>query len=425
MVTKRWSIALVVLSLLILLLPACGGGGGEETATPTVTSTPTGTITSTATPSSTVTSTATPSPTATSAATPTATSTEPVKIGAVNTWTGPGAPAGYLADQMINLVEEQVKNQGGILGGRMVKFIRADDGGKVAQESAITTKLILDDKVSIVALGGVSGAHSTAISDACEELKMPYAAYTTVANVEDRKYTIELYGHGPAIKSHLGFLINVLKPKTWAFLAKDDEPAHVEMEGIKSGLDAQGINLVYGQYFSLDTVDFSQYLTTVKYKNPDVLVSFVLTEHALNINKQIMDLGGWGNIKHYGSSPASAAGNVIKQPAALGSYTAVLWLPGSDDPGMKAFGDDFQKKYGRLPSPEYAFFYNSCWVAIEAIKLANSDDPAEIAKALRSGNLSLDSAYGPMRIPTNGDADMTQMVAQVQAGPKLVKVWPQ
>ena len=417
MVIKRWSIVLIVLSLLIILLPACGGGGDEETAKPTVTSTPIATITPIPT--------ATPSPTVTSTATPTSTSTAPVKIGAMSSWSGPTAASGYLADQVIALVEEQVKNQGGILGGRMVKFVKGDDGGMVAQSTAMTKKLILEDKVCMVTLGGPSGAHSTAVSNVCEVLKVPFAAYTTVDNVQARKYTVELYGHGPAIKAHLGFLINVLKPKTWAFLAKDDAPAHVEMEGIQAGLEAQGINLVSGQYFSLDTVDFSGYLTTIKYKNPDVLVSFMLTEHAMNMNKQILELGGWGNIKHYGSSPASAAANAIKMPAALGTYVSILWMPGSDEPGMKAFGDAYQQKYGRQPSPEYAFFYNSFWVAVKAIELANSDDPAEIAKALRSGNLEWDSAYGPMRIPTNGEADMTQMVAQVQAGPKLVKVWPQ
>lgn len=408
MVTKRWSVALVVLILLILLLPACGGDDGDEIVTPI------GTIT------------ATPSPTVTvTTAAPTPTSTTPVKIGAMSSWSGPSAASGYIGDQIIGLVEEQVKNEGGILGGREVKFIRGDDGGKVSQSTAMSRKLIQEDKVIMMTLGGPSGAHSTAVSDVCEELQIPFAAYTTVANVQNRKYTIELYGHTPTIKSSIGFLTNVIKPKTVAFLFKDDEPGHVQLEGIKAGLEAAGVDVVYSQYFDLSTTDFSAYLTTIKYKNPDVLVSFLLTEGAMTVNKQIQELGGWGTIKLYGNSPASAAAQAIRMPSAVGTYTMVLWLPGSDDPGMKKFGDDFQKKYGRQPSPEYAFFYNSFWVAIEAIKLANSDDPAEIAKALRSGDLRWDSAYGPMHIPTNGEADTTPMVAQVQEGPTLVKVWPQ
>jgi ABC-type branched-subunit amino acid transport system substrate-binding protein len=252
MLRKLWLVFIVLVPLL-LLVTACGGGGGEKTATPTSTSTLT----------------ATPSPTETSKATPTAmltvtpTSTEPIKIGAVNTWSGPAAAAGFLADKIISLVEEQVKNQGGILGGRMVKFIKGDDGGAVSGATTAAKKLILEDKVVMMTLGGVSGAHSTAVSDVCEELKIPYAAYTTVDDIQDRKYTVELYGHTPAIKANVGFLVNVLKPKTIAILAKDDESAHIEMDGLKVGLKAAGIDIIYEQYFNLTTQDFSAYLSTI------------------------------------------------------------------------------------------------------------------------------------------------------------------
>jgi branched-chain amino acid transport system substrate-binding protein len=408
---RRLLVFFAVLSLVLLVvLPACGGGNDEETSLPPQTTTPTSTSTS----ESTV-KTATPNP---------ITSSSPVKIGAITSWSGPGAASGYIGDQIIPLVEEQVKNQGGILGGRMVKFIKGDDSGQVSQSTAMTRKLILEDKVSMMTLGGLSGAHSVAVSNVCEELKVPYAAYTTVANVQDKKYTIELYGFTPAINSALDFLINGLKPKTVAILAKDDAPAHTVMDGIKEGLKAASIEVISDQYFNLTTVDFSGFLTAIKYKNPDILLSYLLAEHAITINKQILELGGWGTIKHFIATPSCTTTTIIKMPAAMGTYNAVLWLPGSDEPGMKAFGDAFQEKYGRQPAPEYAFFYNSLWTAIEAIKLANSDDPAEIAKVLRSGNLEWDSAYGPLRIPPNGKAEITQMIAQVQEGPKLAKVWP-
>jgi len=67
------------------------------------------------------------------------------------------AMAGVLADQIIALVEEQVKNMGGILGGREVKFVRGDDRGTVPESVAQATKLALDDEVSIITLGGTSG----------------------------------------------------------------------------------------------------------------------------------------------------------------------------------------------------------------------------------------------------------------------------
>ena len=107
---KRYLVVFVVLSLLLLiLLSACGGGEGEETSAPTPIQT--ATVAPTATPTTIATATATPTP------------TKPVKIGAVSTWSGPMAMAGQFINAAIGAVQWQLKNMGGILGGREVQFI--------------------------------------------------------------------------------------------------------------------------------------------------------------------------------------------------------------------------------------------------------------------------------------------------------------
>jgi len=419
MINKRWSIALVVLSLLLLLLPACGGGGGGTNTTPTETSTPN------ATPTVTKTATATPIATATVTATPTPTSTAPIKIGMISAWSGPMATSGGLGDQVSAVVEDQVKNQGGILGGRMVKFIRGDDVGTVAGSSVAARKLILEDKVSALTLGGESGAQSSAAALVTEELKVPFASFTTIDNVETMKYTVSLYNFVPAITRDANFIINVIKPKTVAFLANDNEPARVVIQGTKEALEAKGITTVYEQYSPFSVEDFSPYLTKIKYLQPDLLVTHHMTADAIAVNKEMVELGGWGNIKLFGASEASGGGAVISKPLAVGSYAAVLWMPGSQDPGMKAFEDAFKQKYNRMPTPELAMYYNSFWLPIKAMALAGTaDDHDKVAEIMRSGNLVWESAFGPMTIKTDGHADYTALVAKVESVGKLVQVWP-
>ena len=181
---KRWTLVLIVLSILLfMVLPACGGSEGTKTVAPT--STPT----TTATPSSFVRSTATPTPSG------------PVKIGAINAWSGPMAMAGILADQIIAVVE-RLKNKGGILGGREVKFIRGDDRGAVAEAAAQAKKLVLEDKVTILTFGGVSAAQFTAVADVAEELKVPYVALAAIYGVAAKKYSAYLYGSETVHKSN-------------------------------------------------------------------------------------------------------------------------------------------------------------------------------------------------------------------------------
>ena len=402
----------VILTVLILLLPilltACGENG-EETPTAISTATITDTTTVTTTP---------------------APNMEPVKIGVIFTWSGPMSVAGILVDQVISLVEDQVKNAGGILGGREVKFYRGDDSGLISQSVAQAKKLALDNKVSILTLGGISAAHFAAVASAAEELKVPFVALSIITHVATYNYSACTSGPEWAIGRTANFIIDYVKPKTVAYLGWDSSDCRDTMNGVegvigvRDRLKAAGIDIVYEDYFPQDTMDLSPYITKIKYLKPDLLVTGLNSAgQALMIFKEIAEQGGWGNIKYYNSTEASSSQSVVKMPAALGTYTAVAWLPGSDEPGMKAFEDAFKQKYNRLPDPNQAYFYNTMWIAIKAIELAGTDDHDKVAQALRSGSLEWDSALGPLRIGSDGIGYAASMVAHVQAGGKLVNVW--
>ena len=85
---KRLLVVFTVLSLVLpILLTACGGDEKETyTATPIATATATSTATT---------------------ITPTPRPSGPVKIGVTSVWSGPAASAGFLADQVLNVVEKK------------------------------------------------------------------------------------------------------------------------------------------------------------------------------------------------------------------------------------------------------------------------------------------------------------------------------
>jgi branched-chain amino acid transport system substrate-binding protein len=414
---KRWLVVLTVLSLLlIIILPACGKEKVETpapTPTPMVTSGPT--------------STATPMPTAT----PTPTSAGPVKIGAIGPWSGPMAMSGMLADKAFAVVLDQVKNMGGILGGRELQIIRGDDRAAVADSAAQATKLILEDKVAILCGVGVGAACYTAIANVAEEHKVPMVAFATIYGVENMKYSACLYGAAALHNRAASFIADVVKSKTVAFLQYEAQDSHTTLDGsegvvgLRDRLKAKGIDIIYEQYYPLDTIDFSPYLTKIKYLNPELLVTRIAsTETAITIFKQVTELGGWGSMKYFCATEAGNSLVAVKIPVALGTYGVALWLSGSDDPGMKAFEDAFMQKYNKLPEPSLTYYYNDLWTAIKAIELAGTTDPDKVAQALRSGNLEWDSAWGHLRIPPNGTGEINMLVTQVQEGGKLVQVWP-
>ena len=403
MLRKYW-LFLVVLSLLALLVPACGGGGGEQT------------------PVSTPTPTATPSPTLTQTPGSTPTPTEPVKIGAILPWSGPMAMTGLLADPVIKLVEKQVKDMGGILGGREVKVVKYDSRGTVAEAIAGATKLLKEDKVSALVYGGASGADNIAVSDYAEANHILYVNYAGLPDLAEKKFTVTgMTTWDEPYVAEYDFTNKVLKPKTVAILASDTTDSHQNLEGYKKGLEA-GIKTVYEQYTPVNTADFTPYLTKIKYANPDALLIFYQpSESYLSIAKQIMELGGWGNIEVLSTAAAEQS---AKLPGAEGWYVFVLWLPGLSYPGAVKFQQDFQAMNGRMPSSVQVYFYNPLWTAIYAINLAGTDtDLEKIAQTARSGKLEWDTPMGHAHYTPEGDAGLHLSVAHIEEE-KLVLLQP-
>lgn len=434
----KFAALVLALSLLIPVLAACGGEEKAPTLTPTVTrtATPTATATPTSTtmptvrPTATQTATPTATPTATIAPTSTPTATpakEPVKFGVLSTWTGPAGISGTLVDGVIALTEAQLKDRGGILGGRSIKFVKYDDGGVVANNMAGFRKLVLDDQVSLVLYGGATSATLVAASDVAQELKVPhFTPGGTPLDLTQRFYTIRgSYSYANVNDMTGKFILEQLKPKKVALLAVDESSIHDVISDLKTRLQAAGVQIVSEQYVAFDAIDYSPYLTKIKYANPDVLIAdFTAEATYLSIFKQVEGLGGWGSIKFVAGMPASASLKVAPLPTAQGTYHWVIWAPGLPIPSAKKFEDDFTKVLGRAPGTTDAIMYNPIWTAIHAVELADSTDPQKIAQAARSGNVQWDSPCGPLRILPNGETTLTGYVSIVKDG-KFVMITSQ
>ncbi|MFA4835160.1 MAG: ABC transporter substrate-binding protein [Dehalococcoidia bacterium] len=398
---------LLVLILIVPILAACGGDNGEKTPTPSAT-TPVATTPVKTTPAAT-----TPAPTV---------SKEPIKIGALNSYSGPIAMAGVLSDQAVAVVQNQLKKMGGILGGRSIEFVKADDGGTAGGTVAGYTKLALQNKVSAVVWGGAMSALINAASDTAEETKVPlFDIGNSPEDVSSRPYTI--LATQPSRVAVVGqvadFTLSKLKPQTVGLMVDDSTEQHQSAQLYRQKLQAAGVKIVYEEFISAGTSDFSSYLTKMKYANPDVFIADLASDAAMaTILKQIAELGGWGNTKFLGAE-ASSSGLALKMKGAEGTYHWLLWSPGLPYPGSKEFEQAWMEVQGKVPTPTNVFHYTCIWTAIKAIELAGSDDPAKIAQAARSGNLHWDAPGGPMTINPDGTNTSAGTIMQFKDG-KLV-----
>ena len=397
----------VVLALVLLasVLTACGGGGKEE-ETPTLSPTSTATTVPTAT--------ATPTATAFPTATPTPTAEGPVKIGAICSWSGPAAMSGIAyADNIIKLVEKQVRDMGGILGGREVHVVKYDNRASVPEAVAGATKLLFDDGVLALTLGGVSAAECEAVAAFAEENHILFTPYSSITGLANMKYVdsamppIETY-----CQAYIDLAIKIAKAKTIGFLAAEVADVHVRVKITKDAVQAAGIKVVYEDYVTLGTSDYTPYLTRLKYANPDVaILESNMGEFFVGIAKQIPDIGGLGDMKVGCHSAAEA---VMSKPVADGWYLTALWYPGLNNPGSVKFVNDYKAMFGRMPGDVDVYFYNSLWLSVVAIDKAGTTDREKIAQLVRSGQLEWESPMGHGRWGTDGLSDLGGFLVQIK-----------
>jgi len=401
-------------------LAACGDSSGStRTATPTATQAPT------ATPAPTATATATPAPTATRTATPAPTptatpNTQPVKIGVLMSWTGITAMYGpYACDPAIAMAQLEVQQLGGVLGGRPVQFIKYDNGTTVSGSTAGYAKLALQDKVAAVTFGGSLEDTQVASAAAAQQYKVPLFAWRTGTDGNPWRIGAGSATTGVAEKVTTDWILNNWKPKTIAFMT-DQDPAYIYRTNLMvQQLTAAGVKVVYNEQIPATVTDMSPYVTKMKSTNPDILdLSTANAAMMGGVFQAVPQLGGWGNIKVISNEMLGDL--FLKMPSAEGFVFWTTWGPDLSFPGNLNYMKWAKQVLGDTSDTGHlsaiVAFYIILINAVKAVDLAGTDDPQAVQQAALSGKLQWNSPFGPVRIDTKGNMDVTGFMAQVTGG---------
>jgi len=387
------------------------------------------TVTETATATASATSTTTTHQPTTTAATSTqvtpTTSGEPVKMGIVMSMSGAMGLAGMIGKEVLGLVEKMVEDNGGIQVGsvkRPVEFIWYDDKSEMAGIVAGWTKLITQDNISIMAMGGTGGAQCTEMAAQANKYEVPYIDYSgEPPDLTDYPYTVRVVMTNQTSVVPVADLILDLEPKRVALLGDEEASDHVFFNLLKSlALDPIGADVVYEQYATLGTSEYTPYLTRIKYENPDVLVQFSANFQAYgNVYQNIAALGGWGDMTYVAAMSPSNMWQT--SPSAVGTYQWMLWSPTMDNPGTTEYLQACAR-YGVKPDSNHMNMWNALWTAIHAVEQAGSDDPEMIIETLRSGEFQWEAPTGLLKIDTDGEPGIPGVMVKIGEGGQVTVV---
>ncbi|HJV74381.1 MAG TPA: branched-chain amino acid ABC transporter substrate-binding protein [Noviherbaspirillum sp.] len=328
-----------------------------------------------------------------------------VKIGHVGPISGSIAHLGKDNENGARMAIDELNAKGVTIGGKKVKFelLAEDDAADPKQGTAAAQKLV-DAKVNGV-IGHLNSGTTIPASKIYSDAGIPQispSATNPKYTQQGFKTAFRVVANDGQLGGTLGrYAADQLKAKKVAVI--DDRTAYgqgVADEFIK-GAKAKGVQVVSQQYTNDKATDFNAILTAIKAKNPDVIFyggmdavagPMLRQMKALGINAKMM--GGDGICTE---NLVTLAGDAIGTPGQIVCAEAG-GVEETQKKGMDDFRAAYKKKFGIEVQLYAPYVYDAVMVMAEAMKKANSAEPAkylpELGKANYkgvTGNISFDS----------------------------------
>ncbi|OED43183.1 leucine ABC transporter subunit substrate-binding protein LivK [Endozoicomonas sp. (ex Bugula neritina AB1)] len=323
-----------------------------------------------------------------------------VKIALAGPVTGPVAQYGDMQFIGAKMAIEQLNRAGGV-NGKQLEAVVYDDACDPKQAVAVANKIVNDDIRYVV--GHLCSASTQPASDIYEdEGIMMITAASTSPDITTRGYnlifrTIGLDSmQGPTAA---GYIIESIKPKKMAVIHDKQQYGEGLASTVKELVSEAGIEVALYEGVTAGDKDFSALIAKLKKENVDFIyyggyhpeLGLILRQSAeKGLDVTFMGPEGVGNKDISAIAGKASEGLLVTLPKSFDQDPANADL-------VKAF-----KAKNEDPSGPFVFpAYSAVQVMVDGMKLAKSDDPEEVAKALRAN--SFNTPTGELGFDSKGD----------------------
>jgi branched-chain amino acid transport system substrate-binding protein len=288
------------------------------------------------------------------------------------------------------------------IDGKVLKLemISKDDEGDPKVGTTIAQQLV-DAKVGAV-IGHLNSGVTIPASEIYDKAGIPtISGSATNPTITERglKTVFRTVGRddqqGPAIAAYIA---SELKGKKVAIA--HDKTAYGEglAKEVEKTLKAAKVGIIANEQTTDTETDFKAILTKIKAKNPDVVFYGGMDQTGGPLLKQARELGIKATFT-FGDGACTNEMFKLAGDAANGLVCSQAGLPASA--ASKEFTDGFKAKF-KTDVLQYApYFYDATLAVVEAMKKANSVDPAKFTPELF--NVSFTGATGKVEFDAKGD----------------------
>ncbi|MDQ3382936.1 MAG: ABC transporter substrate-binding protein [Actinomycetota bacterium] len=306
----------------------------------------------------------------------------PIRIGVVLDITGAGATLGIAERETIEMLAQQVNDDGGI-DGREVEVIIEDNQSTEDGAARVTTSLLNTEEVDIL-IGASRTGPSLAMRPLAEEAEIPMISLAANQAIVDGSTWVFKTAQNDRVVLEAMVDDMAAKGYTQVAIARD---ASGFGEGVPEmlteiGTDA-GIEVIAEESFAPDATDFTAQMVNLRDAEADAVVIWgippaaALAQNAyvqLDVGAPVYQSHGIGNQVFLDEAGANADGVL----APLGRMLVADQLD-DDDPQKEVvtqFIADYEEEYDKAPSTFAGHAYDGFTIAVDAIEEVGTDPEA-------------------------------------------------
>ncbi len=295
----------------------------------------------------------------------------PVKVGVINSMTGPEAPIGENLTNGIKLAEEDLKKKGIDL-----QVVWEDDTGKPQISMSAMEKLATRDDVAGV-VGPYTSACANAVAKLAEKYKTPQvipAAAKEEITRQGYKYVFRMNAPADVYGAVIMDAVLGLGPaRSIAFIYENTDFGTSTTKTAKEYAARKGLQVVADESYSKGSPDYRSTLTKVKAANPDLVFMVSYVADAILLMRQAREIG-LSPKAFLGGGAGFTTVEFAKEGAISNDVmTSTQWTEDVNWPGAKDFADRYKARFGKEPTYHAACAYESMRILAETAAAAGGD----------------------------------------------------
>ena len=318
-----------------------------------------------------------------------------IKIGVMSTRTGENSLWGDVIYQTVQLLADDVNENGGLLGGRKIEILSYDNRDDVVETTNVARKAILNDGVCAF-IGCEASATTIALVDVATEYKVPVistmATNTKVTMTDDgkvRPYGFRACLSDPQSGTILGqYTVEKLGYKNVAIIYEIGSDFSLGVSGqYAAAVEAAGGTVVAKEAYNTGDVDYRAVLTKIK-ESGDFDCLYIAAGYYKQIGLIANQARELGITQPLLSTEGTMSGGIFE--IAGDNVNGIIFNVAcvTKAPGVDELLEKFIARWGYDPSIDAA---PDCYMACDAFKLltgaiekAGSTDSVAIRDALET-----------------------------------------